>query len=281
MIAFPDFVAAFRELDLPRESPIIAHASLSAFGEVQGGAETILGAMIYVYDSFIMPGFTYRTMIVPESGPPNNGLSYGQSQDRNLMASFFRHDLPADRLMGVLAEALRRHPRTWRSKHPILSFLGINSRSILEKQTHEEPLKPIELLLEQEGWVLLMGVNHQVNTSIHYAEKLADRKQFLRWALTSSGVIECPGFPGCSDGFEAAAPYLSPVSRTVLLGKAKVQAIPLKNMIEIVRSQVQADPMALLCDQPYCERCEAVRQHVRSQADVSANPLSLSMQDDS
>ena len=63
-------------------------------------------------------------------------------------------------------------------------------------QTLAEPLAPIGALAQRGGWVLLLGVNQTVNTSLHYAERLAGRPQFTRWALTYEGVRECPQFPG-------------------------------------------------------------------------------------
>jgi hypothetical protein len=38
-----------------------------------------------------------------------------------------------------------------------------------------------------------------------------------------------------------------------------VQALPLKEMIAIVQEKLAADPFALLCSRPDCERCNAVR----------------------
>ncbi len=54
--------------------PVIAHASLSAFGQVQGGAETLVSALLAVFDSVVMPVFTYKTMIIPPVGPENNAI---------------------------------------------------------------------------------------------------------------------------------------------------------------------------------------------------------------
>ncbi len=177
--------------------------------------------------------------------------------------------------MGVVPEAMRQHPRSRRSMHPILSFIGMNAGSYLESQTLEEPLKPIERLVEADGWVLLLGVDHTVNTSIHYAEWLAGCKQFVRWALTPNGVLECPGFPGCSDGFGQLAPRLEPVTRQIQVGGGQVQAVPLQELVSTARAWVEADPLALLCERSYCERCAAVRKHVfegQSRADrASAN----------
>ena len=45
MLTFRDLLTALRKLDLDRARPVIAHGSLSSFGQVNGGADTILGAL--------------------------------------------------------------------------------------------------------------------------------------------------------------------------------------------------------------------------------------------
>ncbi len=162
-------------------------------------------------------------------------------------------------MMGIIPEMLRRHPRVRRSTHPIQSFAGINAEKILAAQTMSDHLAPIGFMEKADGWVLLIGVNHTVNTSIHYAEKLAGRKQFVRWALTPKGVVECPGFPGDSAGFQAIAPDLGKFTRQVQIGDAIIQAIPLKMLIKVVTARIKKDPLALLCQQEDCERCNAIR----------------------
>ncbi len=261
MLTYRALTEAFLDLRL-RDSPVIAHASLSAFGEIKGGADTLLGALLDTVDALVMPTFTYKTMVTPETGPPRNGIRYG-SPDANRLAIPFTPQMPADPLMGILAETLRKHPAARRTHHPILSFAGINADFALDAQTLYSPLKPIAALIERGGWVLLLGVNHTVNTSIHYAEKLAGRRQFTRWALTPNRVVECPGFPGCSNGFEAIAPELSRATRRVQIGNALVQAIPLWGLMDIVTARLRKDPYALLCDKPDCPRCNAIRQSPR------------------
>jgi aminoglycoside 3-N-acetyltransferase len=263
MLAYRNLVAAFRTLGVDRDRPVIAHTSLSAFGELQGGAETMLGALLAIFDTLIMPAFTYQTMITPEVGPPDNGIKYGTGRDANKMTVVFHPEMPVDRVMGVVPEALRQHPEARRSLHPILSFTGINAEVFLESQSYAEPLGPIRGLTEAGGWVLLVGVDHTRNTSIHYAERLAGRKQFIRWALTRHGIRACPGWPGCSGGFQALAPLLESVTRQVHIGSGLVQAIPLPELVETARAWIARDPLVLLCRREDCERCNEVREDVR------------------
>ncbi len=141
MLTFRDLSSSLRSLDLGQR-PVIAHASLSAFGEVQGGAETVLGALMAVSPALMMPAFTYQTMIIPEDGPPNNGITYGSAKDANRMAVFFEPDLPAAKSIGVIAETLRRHPKARRSLHPIYSFTGVEVDEAIFAQSQEDPLLP-------------------------------------------------------------------------------------------------------------------------------------------
>lgn len=266
MIGYSDLATAFRKLSLPPGVPTMVHASLSAFGPVEGGAQTVVEAILEVFPSVLMPAFTYKTMLVPDTGPPDNGLVYGTYSDANRQALFFDATMPVDRLIGMIPEMFRLHPQALRSTHPILSFSGVNAQPFIESQTIAEPLAPFRLLLEQRAWVILMGVDHTVDTALHYAEKLAGRRQFVRWALTPGGVVECPGFPGCSDGFEAIAPRLSFIVRKTRVGKAAIQAIPMLSLIQIAATWIKQDPLALLCNHSYCERCRSVRQVVANLA---------------
>ncbi len=264
MISYREIFNAFRELGLNGSQPVIVHASLSSLGPIRGGGETLAGALVSSAQGVMAPTFTYKTMVIPETGPADNAMMYGTGKDKNRMAEFFEPDMPADPMMGALPEIIRKLPGARRSSHPILSFAGIHVDEALQSQSLEEPLAPIGKLAERNGLVLLIGVNHTVNTSIHHIERLAGRKQFVRWALTPLGVCECPGFPGCSDGFEQAAAYLEPITRTIRLGGATLRAVPLGGMVHILTNLIQEQPQALLCGKND-DRCAAVRQSLETQ----------------
>jgi len=250
------FTSTLKQLQLTK-NPVIAHASLRSLGSPDAG--TLLDALIDSTKGIMMPTFTYKSMLNPEIGPPRNGMTYGTENDLNKLAEQFHADMPVDAAMGVLPEVLRMHPLAKRSMHPIQSFAGIGLDAMINSQSVFEPFAPIKTLAENDGWVLLLGVDQRVNTSIHYGEKLAGRMQFIRWALTKDKVVECPGFPGDSEGFNAITPEVEKYTRRVEINGGLVQAIHLRSLLKVVVEMIHSNPYALLCGRKDCERCEAVR----------------------
>jgi aminoglycoside 3-N-acetyltransferase len=261
VITFSQLHSAFHELKL-EDKPVIVHSSLKPFGKIERGVETILDALLETTNGLIVPTFTYLTMITPEVGPPNNGITYGNDRDLNKMAAPFDLQLRPDKMMGIFPYTVLQQEEASRTAHPILSFSGINVDYALAAQTLYDPLAPIAALTEQDGWVVLINVDHSVNTSIHYAEKLAGRKQFIRWAIDDGRIVECPGFPGDSSGFNAIAPQLDADTRRVVIGDGVIQAVPLKRLFAVTQELIKKDPLALLCQRDDCERCNSVRVSV-------------------
>ncbi|MCC6300103.1 MAG: AAC(3) family N-acetyltransferase [Anaerolineales bacterium] len=258
MLDYPELKSYFDSLNLS-DRPVIVHASLKPFGYIRDGADGFLRAMLGSFKSIVMPTFTYWTMVTPEVGPANNAMVYGKPESPNEMATSFKQDLRVDPMMGMLPEALRNHPMATRTSHPILSFAGIHAESILATQTLFDPLAPIGALADQDGWALLINVNHTSNTSIHYAEKLAGRKQFIRWALIGDRTVQCENYPGDSSGFQAIEPYIQPDVFRVEAGKGFIEAIPLKRLLDVANGLIKNDPHALLCERNDCMTCNAVR----------------------
>src|SRR5258708_39616236 len=113
IITFNDLRTALSPLELAR-TPVIAHASLRAFGNVDGGGETLIRAVLDSVGGLGMPTFTYQSMVIPETGPPNNGITYGSELSLNRMAEPFPPDLSADMQIGTVPEVLRPTPRAQR-----------------------------------------------------------------------------------------------------------------------------------------------------------------------
>jgi len=264
IITYRDIMRVLRELGFTRNSNILAHVSLAALDpdNVRGGTETVIGALLASCGTVVMPAFTHQTLVWPESGPPNNGCTYGDRADGNSRAVMFSPDLPVDDELGQVAERFRRHAQTRRGDHPVLSFaaVGAHAQEIVAAQSLESPLGPVEWLYDHGGDVLLIGVDHSANTAIHLAEKFAGRKQFVRWAVGPERAYRLPDFPGCSNGFNAIGSKLAWITHQATLGRLGVQRIPIISLIEVAVQAIQEDPSALLCSDPTCECCNAVRQ---------------------
>jgi aminoglycoside 3-N-acetyltransferase len=257
-VNFRQLIKGFKNLEIDSSRPVLVHASFSSFSDLKGGPEQLVGAMLESFNTLLAPTFTYKTMITPETGPPNNAIEYGNNQDLNKLAEIFYPDMPADRTMSIVAETLRKHPEASRSTHPILSFAGVNAEKYLSTQSLSKPLAPIMALSKDKGYVLLLGVDHTKNTSIHLGEQLAGRKSFTRWALVSDMVAECTGYPSCSDGFNSILPYMSPFINFAKIGDAEVQIMQIDVLIKTVQHLVSSNPKMLLCENDHCPRCQAI-----------------------
>jgi aminoglycoside 3-N-acetyltransferase len=258
-VNYHDIVRGLHDLGLNKDSRVIVHASLSSFGRVTGGAATVAGALTAACATVIAPAFTYQTLVTPQVGPDLNGMEYGvDGENRDL--EFWRPDLPAHETIGRIPNMLLRHWDAKRSSHPALSFVAVgrDAETLLATQTLDDPFAPLAWLADHDGDVLLMGVTHRVNTTIHVGERRSGRKGFVRWALTPNCVEEF-AWPNDSAGFDALAEAVRPATLQGQIGSALVQRIPVRTIIETTESLIRNDPFALLCDSPSCERCRDAR----------------------
>ena len=264
MLGYREIVNGLQQLGVKNQYPVIAHIHSELQHKVKGGAKTILGALLTATDNIILPAFTTRTLVIPEAGPANNALEYGSGLESNLQAAFFSEELEADEPYFEMAESMRRYPGAFRSSHPVLSFLGLGLNTALQGQTNHQPYAPIKSLLDLDGMVVLMGVDHTQNFTIHYAEFLAGRKQFTRWALTKDGILECDPFPGCPDGFNKLNTHIESFKHQVSIADQIWQAYSMNELVDRAVALLKKDPYSLLCSRLKCERCNAIRQSIAS-----------------
>lgn len=241
-----DLKPALSDLSL-RKRLVLVHASPVV------DAKALLTSMLETTGGFFTPTFTPKSLLPLDFHPIHT------KADVNTLAEPFTPSIPADEAFGKFPELVRMHANAKRSIHPVLSFAGLGADEIINTQTAHEPYAPISALAEKDGVVLLIGFDQRVNFSIHYGEKLAGRMQFIRWALTENGVVECPNFPGDSEGFNAISLTLKPFTRETKVNGVTIQAIPVNDLLRAVVNKIHEDAYSLLCARPDCERCEAVR----------------------
>jgi aminoglycoside 3-N-acetyltransferase len=169
-------------LGLEEGDVLLFHGSLSSLGWVVGGSVTVIDALMGAVGpegTIVMPRFTtgnaepsgWRYPSVPESW---------WETIRQEMPSFDIVTTPV-RGMGVIPEVFRKYPGVLRSNHPQLSFTAYGGRAqkIIEEQPLETPFGeegPLGKLYRLSAKILLLGVDHSVNTSLHLSEELASLK---------------------------------------------------------------------------------------------------------
>ena len=252
-----DLERALASLGLDGTRDAIAHASLSAFGYVNGGAPAVVDALRATVRTLVVPAFTYYCLVWPEDQRrpdwPRHPAPDGPP---------FRPDSPVSPDIGRVPQVLLESYGAVRSGHPALSFAGLGERAgaVLATQSLQHPYAPIGALYRLDAVVLLLGVDQRSNTTIHYGEYLAGRPLLDRFANGPDGV-QHTFFPNCSAGFNVIEPHLSTL-RTAEVGRASVSVMAVRDVVDTTMRLLRRDPEALLCDYSNC-RCQAVRDRVK------------------
>lgn len=250
------------------------HASLSSFGIVKGGAGTIVAALATVCRTVLVPTFTFEhcQVVTPPANdrPRQNALNYAEEDAEQRLPQTLPIDLLAspsciDQDMGVIPRNLLRHPAAVRSRHPFQSFAAIGAHAdlYLEEHPDEDPLLPLKKLCQHEGVVLLIGCGLDSCTAVHLAEELAGRKPFIRWYLSSDGMVRRVVLNSCSDGFVNLTKSVSHLSTSVTVGNSTLVSYPMKAFVEACANRIAADPAITLCDEHDGNGCDLCVDAVR------------------
>ena len=250
-----ELVYAFRGLGLRPGAGVMVHSSLSSIGHVEGGADAVVGALL---DTVGPEG----TVAVPTF------TRYGEPYDVDSSRS----------TTGAIAEALRSREAAVRSLHPTKSVaaIGPTAASLVSEHGPSNSLgpgSPLHRLLDGGGAVLLLGVDHTANSAVHVAERLAGvpyRDQMAETAVLVDGSVSTVEVNRvhCSRGFEVVRPlaeHAGIVSRG-LIGDAETRLLNGERLLSLVVELLEAEPGALLCSVPDCERCAYARRRLSNEA---------------
>lgn len=167
---------------------VLVHSSLKSLGYVVGGAEAVVRALLSAVGesgTLMVPTQSWRNL------DPDRGVHWDAPE--TYWPTIREHwppydpDVTPSNKMGAVAETLRTWPGARRSPHPARSFaaVGPNAERLVAEHDLEDvhgDAAPVGKLYELDGHVLLLGVGHGSNTSLHLAETRADypSKTFIK-----------------------------------------------------------------------------------------------------
>lgn len=266
-----EIVEGLRSAGLGTTSTAVVHSSLRSFGTVDGGAATVADALVAVCGTVVVPSGTWDLTGVPAPPGlvrPNNAvLNAGSWEEFDLAvdnAVPFSDDLPIDKELGAVPEAIRlRHPHA-RGRHPLFAFLasGSHASEVVAAERQDWPLGPLEVVAALDGVVVLLGVDHSANTTIHLAEQQLGRSVFFRYAKVATGRVwaEMPNIPGQSHRFDDIEPVLRSATRESTIAGCRVRVVPVRDVLTSATQLIADDPGALLCGDDGCRCGAALRQ---------------------
>lgn len=243
-LTLDDLTEGWRAAGLETGMDVIVHASLSSLGPVEGGAATVVDSLRGVLGAagtLVVPTFTWQ---VADPDPDHVGVPDGRVRERRDAVPTFTTDL-ATTSMGAVPDAVRALSGSVRSAHPQASVSAIGARAaeIVGRQTLSFALgrtSPFGRLHDLGGHILLIGVGHDRNTFLHYAEALtpAPRLKVRRFPYVVDGErvwVETldvgndngTHFPTVGREFEERAGV-----QEVMVGSAPCRLVPVRALVD-------------------------------------------------
>jgi aminoglycoside 3-N-acetyltransferase len=237
------------DLGVRRGGVLLVHTSFRAVRPVEGGPLGLLAAL--------------RSALGPDGTLVMPTMTDGT-------APFDPRTTPTYE-MGILAETFWRQPGVVRSTHPGGSFAaeGPLAEAICAPQPLSPPHGPDSppgRVHALGGQVLLLGVTHGENTTLHVAEALAEVPywvEHLTVVVEDGRPVEIPiaETDHCARNFRKMDEWLGARQRRGKIGNADARLIESRDVVDVALEHLRVDPLVFLCASG-CDECADARRSV-------------------
>ncbi|MFC1466634.1 MAG: AAC(3) family N-acetyltransferase [Candidatus Brachytrichaceae bacterium NZ_4S206] len=240
-------VQQLRELGVPPGGVLLVHTAFSRVKPVAGGPLSLIEAL--------------QTALGPE------GTLVMPSMPDDDEALFDPRSSPCLG-MGIVADTFWRLPGVLRSDSPhAFAAAGPHAAEITAPHPPDFPHgpdSPVGRVLARDGQVLLLGVGHSANTTIHLAEYLGG----ARYRIAKRAPIMRDGRPDwldygeidhCCQNFALVDGWLDArgLQRRGVVGHAEARLARSRDIVDVVAAQVRANPTVFLHPPGVDEECDA------------------------
>ncbi|MFP3984570.1 MAG: aminoglycoside N(3)-acetyltransferase [Candidatus Bathyarchaeia archaeon] len=236
-----DIKAGLMRLGLKKGDAVGVHSSLSSFGYVEGGADTVIDALLETVGQ--------RGSVVMSTHSSNLSEDKRTPEMTALGISWLFKILPYNPdktpvTTGIIPETFRKRKNVVRGLHPSLSIAASGPRArVLSEGWHR--------LLEHDGYILLIGVGLDRCTAMHLAEKrvrLPDRilkkitppKWFAEKYPEEAWEWDVGPYP---DFAKLTQPCIERgIMTTIKVGEATLRLVKLRKLINLYVEYLQKNP---------------------------------------
>ncbi len=251
VIAERDLIRALRRVGVRRGSKLIAHCSLSQFGYIQGGAKTMIRALV--------------------SALGRQGTLCMPTHSLNWLGKKPYHPKTSPSVVGAVSDCFRQQSGVVRSNHPTHS---VGARGPMARELvagHDGRVAPQSRdgfwgkFVVADGWVLLMSPLRS-NTLMHAAElwsgvPMPDIVVPLRTGKRIRRII-LPNAPWHTNYFDRIYRALRRVQRirSVRLGESRIYLMRARDVMEVAMRVLRRDLLVVTVKGCHCAFCRHIRQ---------------------
>lgn len=243
-----ELIEAFRSLGIKRGDHVLTHSSLKSIGHVEGGAATVIAALreaIGDEGTAVFPAHTWGRNQTPDNPPAFDARS-------------------SRSVVGLISETARTTPGGIRSlspTHSVTAFGALAAHLCSGHQFSPTPCgfdSPYDRLWRAGGKILLLGVDHESNTSIHMLEEELDLPYQMMPGFADYAIIDIEGNPvqvrarfhawGAPRCFNRVEPLLLEARAQVTgkVGNATARLIDVAEMRRGILAKLAEDPEFLI-----------------------------------